>query len=55
MRPVREQLEHYRVIRLLQSKSRRKFEVAINPGNERNTAVGAGPTAVYPDLLLQSL
>jgi hypothetical protein len=34
VRPVREQLEHDRVIRLLQAKYKRKFEVAINPGNE---------------------
>jgi hypothetical protein len=55
VRPVREQLEHDRVIRLLQAKSRRKYEAVINPGNERNAAVGTGPSALYPDLLLQSL
>jgi hypothetical protein len=55
VRPVREQLEHDRVIRLLQAKSRRKFEAVINPGNERNAAVGTGASALYPDLLLHSL
>jgi hypothetical protein len=55
VRPVREQLEHDRVIRLLQAKNKRKFDIAINPGHERNTPVGAGPTAVYPDLVLSSL
>ena len=55
VRPVREQLEHDRLIRLLQTKLRRKFEVAINPGNEQNTPVGTGPTAVFPDLVLLSL
>jgi hypothetical protein len=55
VRPVREQLEHDRVIRLLQAKNKRKFDVAINPGHERNTPVGVGPTAVYPDLVLSSL
>ena len=55
VRPVREQLEHDRLIRLLQTKLRRKFEVAINPGNEQNAPVGAGPTAIYPDLVLLSL
>jgi hypothetical protein len=55
VRPVREQLEHDRLIRLLQVKLRRKFEVAINPGNEQNAPVGTGPTAVYPDLVLLSL
>jgi hypothetical protein len=55
VRPVREQLEHDRLIRLLQVKLRRKFEVAINPGNEQNAPVGTGPTAVFPDLVLLSL
>jgi len=54
VRPVREQLEHDRVIRLLQAKNRRRFEVAINPGAEQNMAVGTGPSALYPDVLLQS-
>jgi hypothetical protein len=55
VRPVREQLEHDRIIRLLQAKFRRRYEAAINPGNEQNAAVGAGPTALYPDLVLMSL
>ena len=54
VRPVREQLEHDRVIRLLQAKYKRKFEVAINPGNEQAMPVGTGPGAWYPDLVLQS-
>jgi hypothetical protein len=54
VRPVREQLEHDRVIRLLQAKNRRRFEVGINPGAELNVPVGTGPSAVYPDLVLQS-
>jgi len=53
VRPVREQLEHDRIIRLLQAKYKRKFEVAINPGNEQSTPVG-GPPPWYPDLVLQS-
>jgi hypothetical protein len=52
VRPVREQLEHDRVIRLLQAKYKRKFEVAINPGNEQTAPVGPGPTQWYPDLVL---
>jgi len=55
VRPVREQLEHDRIIRLLQAKFRRRYEAAINPGNEQNAAVGTGPTALYPDLVLMSL
>ena len=54
VRPVREQLEHDRVIRLLQAKNRRRYDAGINPGNERNAAVGVGPSALYPDLVLQS-
>jgi hypothetical protein len=53
VRPVREQLEHDRVIRLLQAKYKRKFEVAINPGHEQTAPVG-GPPPWYPDLVLQT-
>jgi hypothetical protein len=55
VRPVREQLEHDRVIRLLQAKYKRKFEVAINPGNQQAMPVGPGPSPWYPDLVLQSM
>jgi hypothetical protein len=54
VRPVREQLEHDRIIRLLHAKFRRRYEAAMNPGAEQNAAVGTGPTAFYPDILLMS-
>ena len=54
VRPVREQLEHDRIIRLLQLKAKRRYEAGINPGAEQNVPVGSGPSAVYPDLVLQS-
>ena len=54
VRPVREQLEHDRVIRLLQAKYKRKFDVGMNPGTEQTAPVGVGTSAVYPDLVLQS-
>jgi hypothetical protein len=54
VRPVREQLEHDRIIRLLHAKFRRKFEAGMNPGVEQNMPVGSGPTALYPDLVLLS-
>ena len=54
VRPVREQLEHDRVIRLLQARFRRRFDVGINPGAEQNSGVGAGVSAVYPDVILVS-
>ena len=55
VRPVREQLEHDRLIRLLQAKLRRKFDAGINPGVEQNASVGNGPLPLYPDLVLFSL
>lgn len=54
VRPVREQLEHDRVIRLLQTKFRRRFDVGINPGAEQNSAIGSGGSAIYPDVVLTS-
>lgn len=54
VRPVREQLEHDRVIRQLQKDlSRRKMEVSINPGAEQNVAVG-GARKEFPDVVLFS-
>jgi hypothetical protein len=55
VRPVREQLEHDRVIRLLQAKWRRRYQVGANPGAEHGVPVGTGPTAVFPDLVFTSL
>jgi hypothetical protein len=52
VRPVREQLEHDRIIRLLHGKFRRKYEAGMNPGAEQNMPVGTGPSALYPDLVL---
>jgi hypothetical protein len=54
VRPVREQLEHDRVIRLLQTRFRRRFDVGINPGAEQISPVGTGPAAVFPDVVLVS-
>jgi hypothetical protein len=54
VRPVREQFEHDRVIRVLQARYKRKYEVAINPGPEQNASVSVGELAMYPDLVLFS-
>ena len=54
VRPVREQLEHDRIIRFLQSKAKRRYDAGMNPGVEKNVAVGAGAASVYPDLVLYS-
>jgi hypothetical protein len=53
-RPVREQLEHDRVIRQLQARYKRKNEVIINPGNEQNQSITVENLVVFPDLLLFS-
>jgi hypothetical protein len=55
VRPVREQLEHDRIIRLLQTKNRRKYDAGINPGSEQNVPVNSGTSVIYPDLVLTSL
>lgn len=51
-RPVREQLEHDRVIRLLQARYKRKTDVIINPGSELNQSVTVGDLIVYPDVVV---
>ena len=55
IRPVREQLEHDRVIRLLQAKLKRKFDVQINVGEEKNASIKVGTNIFYPDVVLSSL
>jgi len=54
VRPVREQLEHDRLIRLLHTKFRRKYDAGMNPGTEQNVPVGTGPSPLFPDLVLHS-
>ncbi len=54
VRPVREQLEHDRVIRLLQAKLKRKYEVAANVGEEQTAGVRIGVGQMFPDLVLTS-
>ena len=51
-RPVREQLEHDRVIRQLQAKYKRKTDVIINPAHEQNQSVTVGELVVFPDVLV---
>jgi hypothetical protein len=54
VRPVREQLEHDRLIRHLQTKYKRKLEVAINVGDEQVAPVKIGALTLFPDLVLTS-
>jgi hypothetical protein len=52
VRPVREQLEHDRVIRLLQVKLKRRHDVTANIGEDQSVPVKIGQMQIYPDLLL---
>ncbi len=52
VRPVREQLEHDRVIRLLQVKLKRRHDVIANIGEDQSTPVKIGQMQIYPDLVL---
>ena len=54
VRPVREQLEHDRVIRLLQLKMKRRHEVVANIGPDQTVPVKIGPVMIYPDLVLSA-
>jgi hypothetical protein len=54
VRPVREQLEHDRIIRLLQIRLKRKHDIAINAGDEQAAGIKVGAGQMYPDLVLTS-
>jgi hypothetical protein len=55
IRPVREQLEHDRLIRFLQPKYKKKFEAAdMNVGDEQSFPVKIGAATFFPDLVLSS-
>lgn len=54
VRPVREQLEHDRVIRALQARFKRKFEVAVNMGADETASIKSGRLVLFPDLVLNS-
>lgn len=54
VRPVREQLEHDRIIRLLQMRLKRRHEIAINIGEEQTAGVKVGAGQMFPDLVLTS-
>ena len=53
-RPVREQLEHDRLIRFLSAKikAKRKFDVLANAGDERQAPIKLGNNTDFPDLIL---
>ena len=54
VRPIREQIEHDRVIRQLQARWQRKYEVGINVGRDEEVSVKAAGRLLFPDLVLTS-
>jgi len=54
VRPVREQLEHDRVIRLLQVRLKKRHEVTANIGLDQTVPVKIGQVQIFPDLVLTS-
>jgi hypothetical protein len=54
VRPVREQLEHDRVIRLLQVRLKRRHDVVANIGEDQTVPVRIGQVQIFPDLVLTS-
>jgi hypothetical protein len=54
VRPVREQLEHDRIIRLLQARLKRRHDVTINVGEDQAAGVKVGLGQMFPDLVLTS-
>lgn len=53
IRPVREQLEHDRLIRFLQQKYEKKFDVVVNVGDGQAGPVKlGGPSPFFPDVVL---
>jgi hypothetical protein len=53
VRPVREQLEHDRLIRfLLLTKYKRRYEAAGNTGDERVASIKVGTAILFPDIVL---
>lgn len=54
VRPVREQLEHDRVIRLLLVRLKRRHDVVMNIGEDQTVPVKIGQVQIFPDLVLTS-
>src|SRR5579871_3042725 len=55
VRPVREQAEHDRLIRFLQNRYKRKFDlVSANVGEDHSSPVKIGKSLYFPDLVLST-
>jgi hypothetical protein len=55
IRPIREQIEHDRIIRVLQARFRKQYDVEANIGDERRVPVRVGLQTLYPDLVLTAV
>lgn len=55
IRPIREQIEHDRIIRVLQARLRKQYDVEANIGDERRVPVRVGLQTLYPDLVLTAI
>ncbi len=54
VRPIREQFEHDRIIRLLEVKYKKNFRVGINVGSDEVVPIGKRKSPIFPDLVLQA-
>lgn len=52
VRPVREQLEHDRIIRILLLRLKRRGDVVANIGEDQTVPVRIGQVQIFPDLVL---
>jgi hypothetical protein len=51
IRPIREQIEHDRIIRVLHARLRGEFDVESNLGDDRRAALRVGQRVHYPDIV----
>ena len=52
IRPVREQIEHDRIIRVLHARLKGEYEVESNLGDDRRATLRIGPRTHFPDIVL---
>ena len=54
VRPIREQLAHDRVIRLLETRWRRRYEVGVNVTGKPASPLRFGARCLFPDLVMKT-
>lgn len=55
IRPIREQIEHDRIIRVLHARLRGEYNVESNLGDDRRATLRIGPRTHYPDIVLTAV